>query len=245
MNTTAAAFARRLAIPGLHLGVALALAVGATPALAASYDFNARPVGPTTIPIGGIVNVSVDVAWTLDDYSWDLPGDPERPLPYYGEYERYLPGTVRTVEHFGGDALTAWVTPDTGLSPYPPTLHGNAGPAGNWSFSFQFWSPGRFELRVDGNWAVQWARNTDRYYLFYDCEGWDCRIEGPYWAGSTESHMSYGAYPGLDIWVDVVPEPELYAMLLAGLGLVGLRVRRRQAAPRLVPPTGIEPVFAA
>jgi len=33
--------------------------------------------------------------------------------------------------------------------------------------------------------------------------------------------------PGVEFWVTSVPEPETYAMLLAGLGLLGLAARRR------------------
>jgi hypothetical protein len=34
----------------------------------------------------------------------------------------------------------------------------------------------------------------------------------------------------LDAFVSVVPEPEVYALLIAGLGLIGTIVRRRKAS---------------
>jgi len=43
-----------------------------------------------------------------------------------------------------------------------------------------------------------------------------------------ESGSSYTAYSGDVLSVSAVPEPETYAMLLAGLGLIGFTARRRK-----------------
>jgi hypothetical protein len=52
------------------------------------------------------------------------------------------------------------------------------------------------------------------------------------WGNSANDYELYSYSPGVDVHgtfsVTAVPEPESYAMILAGLGLVGFMVRRRK-----------------
>ena len=45
------------------------------------------------------------------------------------------------------------------------------------------------------------------------------------------TNINYGGIFGGNVLVAAVPEPETYAMLLAGLGLIGAAVKRRKAKP--------------
>jgi hypothetical protein len=50
----------------------------------------------------------------------------------------------------------------------------------------------------------------------------------------TSANLYFGTVPDIQTGVATVPEVSTWAMMVAGLGLVGLHVRRRKPGPRMI-----------
>ena len=68
---------------------------------------------------------------------------------------------------------------------------------------------------------TEWASNTTGAWVFHSNSGYQNVYT------KTSNLLAWAVRPG-QVAVAVIPEPETYAMLLAGLGLVGFMVRRRK-----------------
>lgn len=64
---------------------------------------------------------------------------------------------------------------------------------------------------LTGNWAIKWLNNSGN-------------------PNSVPTFSNLGIYEGSVKMTSAVPEPEIYAMLLGGLGLLGFVARRKQVA---------------
>ena len=98
--------------------------------------------------------------------------------------------------------------------------------------SFQFDEPGSYTVSLSGTWqsllsigdfSIQGSRSCTEQAGLLTCTGWELIGVG----GSALQDTS-GQFGPVSLQVQVVPEPQTAALLLAGLGLVGAAARRRR-----------------
>ncbi len=206
---------------------AMALVLSAASAMAGpSYTFGTSVgVQPANVGFITLSQTSVDTLTVFVDL-----------LPGYGFVNTGGPHTPFTFNLSGSGALSAvFVTPASGIFPDkkgdPKTftlnsLGGDNTPYGSFGVAIDsnagngssnaYYGDLKFNLtRVGGLSTDDFVTNSVGYYFGAD--------------------LTNGTHTGAQAWgvrVTAVPEPETYAMLLAGLGLIGYRVRRRMADGR-------------
>lgn len=113
------------------------------------------------------------------------------------------------------DSIKGKVTP-TMSDPFVAVKDGGA-PSGDWDFLFSFGQGNN--SRLFGGDSVSW---TASFATHVTLTGMALHVQG------------LTSAQGQSAWYvpSPVPEPETYAMLMAGLAMVGFMARRRQAAPR-------------
>jgi len=97
----------------------------------------------------------------------------------------------------------------SGVGPQPGWDLPNTGPFQNWEPYYLYWS------------GLENASNSNYAWGFYSGDGY--QGDGYY---KNRVHFAWAVRPG-DVAAPV-PEPETYALLLAGLGLVGVAAKRRR-----------------
>jgi len=153
---------------------------------------------------------------------------------------------------YSGVATPGWNTTtggwSVGAAPFGNTSGGDFGANTNWSANTLLWVRKAVDFTGFNTATAHWDLGVDN--------GFDLYVNGTHIAGANAegftSRWEYsGALGGLHSGVNIiavaledhggatafdmqilaapVPEPETYAMMLAGLGLLGLAARRRQA----------------
>lgn len=185
----------------------LALVAGAAlsrPAFAESYSFTQLTSGATIAPVAtlSITNVTGGAQFTLTGaFGW-LGSS-----AFLGDI--WFNGPAGTVTNISGNAFK-----NNGTPAYDPQT--NAG----------------YQFTWDANYPTSNSSNSDRF-LATDYSTWQILGNGITSASFGRPMMVHvqGLADGSSIKVlSPIPEPEAYAMFLAGLGLMGFIARRRRTA---------------
>ena len=169
-----------------------------------------------TVSVVGSGHITFSVSLTnntgrdASDVQWGFGLDPDQGIPGTGLFD-----THNTINGIGNASSITAISSDG----YSLTL---ANTTTSGAFAISPYIDGVCCSPVDPN-VMLTAGQTAGYYGFFDHSinlGYDI---GAMAAGQTVTL-------GYDLVMTAVPEPETYAMLLAGLGLVGFSVRRRKIA---------------
>lgn len=115
----------------------------------------------------------------------------------------------------------------------------DTGSGGSWSFSTTFDTPGTYVIDLTGGWTTRADSYTSTESATRNCYNYDPEGGGSLTCDSwqwnyydnTDSYDYDSGFNSLSLTVQVaaVPEPQTYAMLLAGLVAVGCVARRRRS----------------
>jgi hypothetical protein len=190
----------------LVLSIGLALGSGFAQAVVApTLDV----VAPATVSFPGLVWDSGQQLTWLQDTNWN-PN-----LMTWQEATDWAAGLSVT---YNGQTYADWRLPTTAEMQYLRDNYTSNGlPIGTGYGTSPVTDPGPFLVGqfISTATADAWGKET-QMYMDMDANG---GIYGP--TGTSLTMLTWGAV--------MVPEPEAYAMLLAGLGLIGFVARRRRA----------------
>lgn len=188
---------------------------------AATMDLSA--VGPTTILPGSHVDFTFAASYSVSPpWTMHLAGDPEPgPIPF-GDQTWYRGSRIDHSEW--PVLLSVTATSSTGGGFATGASSSFLGGA----FSMSFPDPGDFSVSAHSEFSARWSEDTHvdraaRSCFLFICGPWAYRTE---FAGERSGGYGGSAYAG-PIAVHVVPEPETWAMLATGLGILGARHARR------------------
>ena len=211
-------YAITLATLALAAGSAQAASVSFTDTLGASYSqFNGFESIGTAFPVGS--------TYTEDGISVN-----QVHMGQYGIFTRYTGNGAHTGRYSwypnGGDNGYTRITEQSGVDFSAVSLKTGNGGGGTSTFSLNY------ELRNNGLTVLSGSAQQSAmpFVVSFTGGGFDeVLLSATYGSGNG---VTSGAFQGLaidDIKVNPVPEPETYAMLLAGLGVMGAMARRRKA----------------
>lgn len=182
-----------------------------------SASAQAVPVQVGATVSGSANHWTYDFAFTNDmDFDWKL---------YFFGVELPNPGALVTNGGFADWGYGTWMNSGPGSSDVVYNaiwlVDGFKGIAAGETVHLRVFDSGSAPLSV-ANWFAYAISSPGPYYYYPDAE-----YTGP--------HLGEAFNPGFEgqATVTAVPEPETCAMLLAGLGLVGIAARRKLAASSL------------
>lgn len=223
-------------IQHLRAGGALALTLfAAPPSHAVQAVIDNFSASATQVTVGQMVDFSVSYTILTEQYNYG-GSDYNEPAPAEGYQEWYV-----NWYNYYSESVTEISLQSMGqfFSDYPAAMPGSA-VSGGWNFSVLFPHAGRFEVALNGAWMANIAISQGSEVASRGC--WlndpddSNSVQCDWWNWSYPQYDDYysegGTFdaPSLSIEVTPVPEPQTVALWIAGLGLLGARMRKNAAA---------------
>ena len=213
--------------------IVAAVCAGAPAARAGSGGIDSFWASATEVKVGDTVNF--EVAYSLGTTSSAYGGsNPNEPPPAEG----YQEWNVNWYSWEFETLQSVWLQAGSeGFTEFPSVGPGGSH-TGTWSFSVTFDQAGSFDYALSGGWQSQIDTGYSNESAYRSCYYVDPEIGGDLYCDSwTWQYSDYsdwyttdGSLSGPSIRIDVlaVPEPGTWALALAGLGLLAVRVRSRR-----------------
>ena len=199
-------------IKSLMLAISL---VAAAPAFAATEDYGTLLAG-TYQPSASFASLSVTGSGSV--YSFTLTALDLNSIFTSGAFIGSIAvDTIPDLKLNGKNPDTVTLSSISG--PATVEVKNGKGPGGNWDFQFDLGNSGA--ARLTANESLTWTATFSKPINFADV-GFALHVQG-----LTSAQGGSAWYVGGVPSVTAVPEPESYAMMLAGLGLMGFVARRR------------------